>query len=325
MPPQSPLADHKVAAQPHLLSQQRGGSPSTKAARASLAKNTINTVIPHILQHNTRARLGNASTEPISYSPYLMSIKAGVRSKIDAKYEDEGVKGGNGQGKEREKGERAPSKSIPSKKGKITGFFKVLPKVKKNSDEDGEFVHSKKDGEAISKQDSISKKSDANADTNDSTSSPRKDTPIPTSTSTSTTSPHFSPTPTPTIPLVSSPPIPSSSSSSLPPKLFPKVTVIQSDTLNAAEIFVDPTAKNRRIAVLNMASFLRPGGGVIQGAIAQEESLCLRSTLYTSLDEKYYRLPKFGGLFTEDILVSFSFISSLSFFMTATTSCGEGN
>ena len=92
-----------------------------------------------------------------------------------------------------------------------------------------------------------------------------------------------------------------SSSSSIGPK--PKITVIQSDTLDAAHLFVNPATTNRRISVLNMASFLRPGGGVINGAIAQEESLCLRSTLYTALDEKFYRLPKFGGLFTRDVLV----------------------
>lgn len=58
-----------------------------------------------------------------------------------------------------------------------------------------------------------------------------------------------------------------------------------------------------RIAVLNMASPLRPGGGFLSGATSQEESLCMRTTLYPALQESFYRLPEIGGVYTRDILV----------------------
>ncbi|UNI17638.1 hypothetical protein JDV02_003966 [Purpureocillium takamizusanense] len=58
-----------------------------------------------------------------------------------------------------------------------------------------------------------------------------------------------------------------------------------------------------RVAVLNMASPLRPGGGVLTGATSQEERLCARTTLYPSLRESFYRLPDVGGVYTPDVLV----------------------
>ena len=47
-------------------------------------------------------------------------------------------------------------------------------------------------------------------------------------------------------------------------------------------------AKNpsSRIAVLNFASAVKPGGGVVHGSSAQEECLCRCSTLYYALDNK---------------------------------------
>lgn len=50
---------------------------------------------------------------------------------------------------------------------------------------------------------------------------------------------------------------------------------------------------DKKIAVLNFASATRPGGGVKNGASAQEESLCRCSTLYPTIDrrwlwQKYY-------------------------------------
>ncbi len=43
---------------------------------------------------------------------------------------------------------------------------------------------------------------------------------------------------------------------------------------------------DHRIGVLNFASAAKPGGGVIRGARAQEESLCRCTTLYKCLDTK---------------------------------------
>jgi len=80
------------------------------------------------------------------------------------------------------------------------------------------------------------------------------------------------------------------------------IHLVQSDTLDAAQKLraEHPAAK---IAVLNMASPLQPGGGVLRGAKAQEESLCMRSTLYPSLRPEWYRHPSDAVIYSPDVLV----------------------
>ncbi|KAJ7660584.1 hypothetical protein B0H17DRAFT_1212523 [Mycena rosella] len=46
------------------------------------------------------------------------------------------------------------------------------------------------------------------------------------------------------------------------------------------------------VALLSMVSELHPSGGFLTGASTQEESLCLRTTLYASLHDSFYRLPE---------------------------------
>ncbi|KXH62028.1 hypothetical protein CNYM01_02321 [Colletotrichum nymphaeae SA-01] len=85
------------------------------------------------------------------------------------------------------------------------------------------------------------------------------------------------------------------------------------DTLTAAHALVtekaepnrpvDISNKETRVAVLNMASPLTPGGGFVNGAGSQEESLCMRTTLLPSLKDEYYRLPELGAIYTPDVLV----------------------
>ncbi|KAH7320596.1 hypothetical protein B0I35DRAFT_427447 [Stachybotrys elegans] len=58
-----------------------------------------------------------------------------------------------------------------------------------------------------------------------------------------------------------------------------------------------------KTAILNMASPLSPGGGFLNGASSQEESLCMRTTLLPSLKDEYYRLPELGAIFSPDIMV----------------------
>ncbi|KAF8208270.1 hypothetical protein K438DRAFT_1813712 [Mycena galopus ATCC 62051] len=82
---------------------------------------------------------------------------------------------------------------------------------------------------------------------------------------------------------------------------LPKITVVEGDTLEVA--FPMCTDGGGSVAVLSMASELRPGGGFLSGANSQEESLCMRTTLYASLQEGFYRLPELGCVYTQDVCV----------------------
>ncbi|KZW03052.1 hypothetical protein EXIGLDRAFT_728583 [Exidia glandulosa HHB12029] len=87
------------------------------------------------------------------------------------------------------------------------------------------------------------------------------------------------------------------------PVAAPVIRVIEGDTLGAATELATPVTNAVKVAVLNMASPLRPGGGVLSGASSQEESLCMRTTLYPSLREEWYRLPEHGVVYSPDVLV----------------------
>ncbi|KAH6722950.1 hypothetical protein BKA61DRAFT_585558 [Leptodontidium sp. MPI-SDFR-AT-0119] len=82
----------------------------------------------------------------------------------------------------------------------------------------------------------------------------------------------------------------------------PRIRIIKSDTFDAAKATIDAYPKSS-VAVLNMASALQPGGGVLRGALAQEEALCTRSTLYPSLNTDFYRMPLLSAVYTPDVLV----------------------
>ncbi|KAK7019869.1 hypothetical protein R3P38DRAFT_2970631 [Favolaschia claudopus] len=82
----------------------------------------------------------------------------------------------------------------------------------------------------------------------------------------------------------------------------PKINVVEGDTLEVAFPLCNDGAGS--VAVLSMASELRPGGGFLQSrATSQEESLCLRTTLYASLKDEFYRLPEVGCIYTQDVCV----------------------
>jgi len=89
----------------------------------------------------------------------------------------------------------------------------------------------------------------------------------------------------------------------LPESQHPRVRVIQADTYDAAHAFVKSSDSPVRVGVLNMASALRPGGGVLNGAVAQEESICMRSTLYPSLKDHFYRIPENAAIYSPDVIV----------------------
>jgi uncharacterized protein (TIGR02452 family) len=98
---------------------------------------------------------------------------------------------------------------------------------------------------------------------------------------------------------------PTTTDSTSPPIPSPKIKVIKSDTFDAVQGILQSDLKpsKTRLAALNMCSVFRPGGGVLNGARAQEESLCTRSTLYPSLREENYRLPEDAAIYTPDVLV----------------------
>ena len=60
---------------------------------------------------------------------------------------------------------------------------------------------------------------------------------------------------------------------------------------------------NRPVAVLNLASERSPGGGWQKGALAQEECLCYRSSLYLSLSDTIYPLPSLGAIHSPNVLL----------------------
>ncbi|KAK4182107.1 hypothetical protein QBC35DRAFT_421273 [Podospora australis] len=87
-----------------------------------------------------------------------------------------------------------------------------------------------------------------------------------------------------------------------------KISLCVKDTLTAAHSLLssspNSTSKDKdKVAILNMASPLSPGGGFLNGATSQEESLCMRTTLLPSLKDEFYRLPELSVIYTPDVLV----------------------
>jgi uncharacterized protein (TIGR02452 family) len=85
-------------------------------------------------------------------------------------------------------------------------------------------------------------------------------------------------------------------------QLVPSLTAAHS-LLQSCSEESSRAAKDAKVAILNMASPLSPGGGFLNGATSQEETLCMRTTLLPSLKDDYYRLPELGVVFTPDVLV----------------------
>jgi uncharacterized protein (TIGR02452 family) len=65
------------------------------------------------------------------------------------------------------------------------------------------------------------------------------------------------------------------------------VSVVNRDTLLVCQ---EEWKEGEKLCMLNMASSFKPGGGVRTGAMAQEEELCRRTNLLSSLPSSFYPL-----------------------------------
>jgi len=87
------------------------------------------------------------------------------------------------------------------------------------------------------------------------------------------------------------------------------ISVTSEDTFNAAlrlagnNINSDSSPRRNRPLVVNFANDRKPGGGWRNGALAQEEALCYRSSLALSLEGQQYPLKMDEMLYTPYVLV----------------------
>ena len=88
-----------------------------------------------------------------------------------------------------------------------------------------------------------------------------------------------------------------------------KIRVLNADTIDAALSLPSqsaPTAStpsSKPVLMLNMANAYHAGGGWEQGALAQEEALCYRSSLSFTLKLRFYPIPGFGGIYSPTVVV----------------------
>jgi 2'-phosphotransferase len=86
------------------------------------------------------------------------------------------------------------------------------------------------------------------------------------------------------------------------------IAVVEEDTLVCARrVAAAAGPKGGAVAVLDMASYLRPGGGYLDGAAAQEEDLCRRTTLIAALQAAHaagaYPIPRNGLIYVPSVTV----------------------
>jgi uncharacterized protein (TIGR02452 family) len=78
---------------------------------------------------------------------------------------------------------------------------------------------------------------------------------------------------------------------------------LSASTAEATSGATTPYPTSKPVAVLNLASESKAGGGWQNGALAQEEALCYRSSLHLSLEESYYPLPSLSAIYSPSVLI----------------------
>ena len=79
------------------------------------------------------------------------------------------------------------------------------------------------------------------------------------------------------------------------------IKVINADTLSVAEDLDESNVG--KILCLNMANHKTPGGGVENGATAQEEDLFRKTSLHCTLTEEFYPLKDYEIMYSPDVFV----------------------
>jgi uncharacterized protein (TIGR02452 family) len=82
------------------------------------------------------------------------------------------------------------------------------------------------------------------------------------------------------------------------------VTVVNNDTFDTAKKLIDDgETTSKKIMVLNMACAYKPGGGVRNGAMAQEEALFRRSNYFVHLPVDLYQLGSEEVILSREVLI----------------------
>lgn len=89
------------------------------------------------------------------------------------------------------------------------------------------------------------------------------------------------------------------------PNLNTVIRVVAGDTYDRALEMqkADSTIDHMPVCVLNFANASRPGGGWLNGARAQEEQLCYRSTLIDTLHTRFYPMDDLECLYSPNVIV----------------------